>query len=359
MLLNFGGGTTCRGRKDLRAKVSLKIKMRGNKGKINALNLKAVNTALTEEDSFYGMPRAFEVEGEPDFSGPPKDGLEYLRRVAWERKDVAKVVHVAIDEHKVAKQTRFFPTFAIDRAPACSPSLLPSPHWQAEFSQQFLALRQALFRYTLLHGNSIENSQFESGSSRLSSFSRMSMREWLIYCIGEQLVGQDEEDRNRLILEEEEGGLCEDLEVCDGDEVSDAEASSEITSASAGLAALLDVRRMHHDHPFLYPMNASPPTALNTSNLTHRVSDCRHSNQSNRSLKFRGMRTTSNLDERDADPQGATHQGHAPGLALVASRDQVWCRRLLETLHAWLQQTSGKRRPEFRPPPLLWTQWVP
>ncbi|MFS8005985.1 hypothetical protein Hanom_Chr13g01243881 [Helianthus anomalus] len=47
---------------------------------------------------------ALYVTGEPDFdSGPPQDGVEYLRRVRWEAKRIPKVM-IAKVEKKGDKQ---------------------------------------------------------------------------------------------------------------------------------------------------------------------------------------------------------------------------------------------------------------
>ncbi|CAI9770900.1 unnamed protein product [Fraxinus pennsylvanica] len=46
----------------------------------------------TDEDYGSIQKPAFLVTGEPDFdSGPPQDGLEYLRRVRWEAEQIPKV----------------------------------------------------------------------------------------------------------------------------------------------------------------------------------------------------------------------------------------------------------------------------
>lgn len=96
------------------------------------------------EDEFYGLLKpAFFVEGEPDFaSGPPQDGLEYLRRVRWEAARCPKVKIANPDIKKLKKQTLYMPN--IPPVPECSIDLLPSKDWEREFLADFSNLRMAL-----------------------------------------------------------------------------------------------------------------------------------------------------------------------------------------------------------------------
>ncbi|KAK1429029.1 hypothetical protein QVD17_11228 [Tagetes erecta] len=87
---------------------------------------------------------AFHVTGEPDFdSGPPQDGLEYLRRVRWEAKRIPKV-KIAKVERKVLnkEQTVYMPSMP-DIA-ACPQHLMPSKEWEDVFLADFSKLRTAL-----------------------------------------------------------------------------------------------------------------------------------------------------------------------------------------------------------------------
>eukprot|EP00268_Persea_americana_P049245 TRINITY_DN5265_c0_g1_i1.p1 TRINITY_DN5265_c0_g1~~TRINITY_DN5265_c0_g1_i1.p1 ORF type:complete len:441 (-),score=100.77 TRINITY_DN5265_c0_g1_i1:178-1500(-) len=87
---------------------------------------------------------AFVVEGEPDFeSGPPQDGLEYLRRVRWEAAQCPKVKVVKLDRNKLkSEQTPYMPN--IPEIAKCPVHLLPSKHWQEVFLADFSDLRQVL-----------------------------------------------------------------------------------------------------------------------------------------------------------------------------------------------------------------------
>lgn len=87
---------------------------------------------------------AFLVEGEPDFeSGPPQDGLEYLRRVRWEAAQIPKVRVAKVDRSKFhCEQTAYMPN--IPEIAKCPEHLLPSKHWEDTFLADFSNLRQAL-----------------------------------------------------------------------------------------------------------------------------------------------------------------------------------------------------------------------
>ncbi|KAL5991011.1 hypothetical protein ACLOJK_011917 [Asimina triloba] len=87
---------------------------------------------------------AFLVQGEPDFeSGPPQDGLEYLRRVRWEAAHIPKVKVAKLDKSKLnSEQTVYMPSIA-DIA-KCPEQLLPSKQWEDAFLADFSELRQVL-----------------------------------------------------------------------------------------------------------------------------------------------------------------------------------------------------------------------
>ncbi|XP_021752069.1 uncharacterized protein LOC110717630 [Chenopodium quinoa] len=95
------------------------------------------------DDEFEGIHRpAFKVEGEPDFeSGPPEDGLEYLRRVRWEAKRIPKV-KIAKLEIKIKDQSVYMPD--IPDIEECPPHLVPQRPWVDEFIADFSKLRLAL-----------------------------------------------------------------------------------------------------------------------------------------------------------------------------------------------------------------------
>ncbi|CAK9225636.1 unnamed protein product [Sphagnum troendelagicum] len=99
----------------------------------------------SEEDVDSFQPRAFAVEGEPDFaSGPPQDGWEYLRRVrqVWEAAQCPKVKVAKIDPQKLmVEQTPYMPS--IPSVQPCASHLLPSKEWETEFLVDFSNLRTA------------------------------------------------------------------------------------------------------------------------------------------------------------------------------------------------------------------------
>lgn len=98
-------------------------------------------------DEYESIQRpAFLVEGEPDFeSGPPEDGLEYLRRVRWEAAHIPKVKVAKIDNSKLKQeQSVYMPK--IPKIEECPPHLAPWRQWEDEFLADFSELRLALSR---------------------------------------------------------------------------------------------------------------------------------------------------------------------------------------------------------------------
>uniref|UniRef100_A0A3N7F943 Gem-associated protein 2 n=1 Tax=Populus trichocarpa TaxID=3694 RepID=A0A3N7F943_POPTR len=94
------------------------------------------------DDDYASIQRpAFAVEGEPDFdSGPPEDGLEYLRRVRWEAAHIPKVKVAKLDRSRVNKeQTVYMPQ--IPDIAKCPEYLLPSRQWEDVFLADFSELR--------------------------------------------------------------------------------------------------------------------------------------------------------------------------------------------------------------------------
>lgn len=96
------------------------------------------------DDEYESIHRpAFKVEGEPDFeSGPPEDGLEYLRRVRWEAKQIPKVKVAKLNNIKVKDQSVYMPE--IPDIEECPPHLVPLRPWEDEFIADFSNLRLAL-----------------------------------------------------------------------------------------------------------------------------------------------------------------------------------------------------------------------
>ncbi|XP_030528188.1 uncharacterized protein LOC115739304 isoform X2 [Rhodamnia argentea] len=104
-----------------------------------------------EEDSdnsyeyFASIQRpAFLVEGEPNFdSGPPEDGLEFLRRVRWEAAQIPNVKVAKLDQSKLHKeQSTYMPV--IPEIAKCPEHLMPLKQWEDAFLEDFSMLRRAL-----------------------------------------------------------------------------------------------------------------------------------------------------------------------------------------------------------------------
>lgn len=114
------------------------------------------------DDDYSSIQRpAFRVTGEPDFdSGPPEDGLEYLRRVRWEALRLPKVKVAAVQGSKLNKeQTSYMPQ--IPDIAKCPEHLLPLKEWEEVFLADFSELRLALSR---LEANVGTSSQLHSAT---------------------------------------------------------------------------------------------------------------------------------------------------------------------------------------------------
>ncbi|KAJ0092799.1 hypothetical protein Patl1_26282 [Pistacia atlantica] len=98
----------------------------------------------SDEDYSSIQRPAFLVEGEPDFdSGPPGDGLEYLRRVRWEAAHIPRVKVAKRDQSKPSKeQSVYMPQ--IPDIPRCPEHLMPLKEWEDSFLADFSKLRQVL-----------------------------------------------------------------------------------------------------------------------------------------------------------------------------------------------------------------------
>ncbi|KAF3457954.1 hypothetical protein FNV43_RR02616 [Rhamnella rubrinervis] len=97
----------------------------------------------SDEDYASIQRPAFLVEGEPNFeSGPPEDGLEYLRRVRWEAAQIPKIRVAKLDRSKVNKeQSVYMPK--IPEIADCPEHLLPLKQWEDGFLAEFSELRLA------------------------------------------------------------------------------------------------------------------------------------------------------------------------------------------------------------------------
>ncbi|XP_021291239.1 uncharacterized protein LOC110421862 [Herrania umbratica] len=98
----------------------------------------------SDEDYTSILRPAFIVEGEPDFdSGPPEDGLEYLRRVRWEAAQIPKVTIAKPDRTKLNKeQSVYMPQ--IPEIAKCPEHLMPLKQWEEAFLADFSELRLTL-----------------------------------------------------------------------------------------------------------------------------------------------------------------------------------------------------------------------
>ncbi|KAK2999631.1 hypothetical protein RJ639_024063 [Escallonia herrerae] len=99
-----------------------------------------------EGDAGYSsiLRPAFLVTGEPDFdSGPPQDGLEFIRRVRWEAERIPNVKVAKVERSKLKKeQTIYMPR--IPDIPKCPEQLMPLKQWEDAFLADFSELRLAL-----------------------------------------------------------------------------------------------------------------------------------------------------------------------------------------------------------------------
>ncbi|KAL7106112.1 hypothetical protein ACP275_07G090900 [Erythranthe tilingii] len=130
-----------------------------------------------DSDDDYGSIQrpVFMVTGEPDFdSGPPQDGLEYLRRVRWETARIPKVTVAKINKRK--EQSTYMPQ--IPGIMQCPQSLLPLKQWEDSFLADFSKLRLDFARLDLegpggissikpesIEGGDILNQTVESNNS--------------------------------------------------------------------------------------------------------------------------------------------------------------------------------------------------
>ncbi|XP_030509644.2 uncharacterized protein LOC115724493 [Cannabis sativa] len=95
----------------------------------------------SDEDYASIQRPAFAVQGEPNFdSGPPEDGLEYLRRVRWEAARIPKIRVAKLDRSKLNKeQSEYMPK--IPEIAKCPEQLLPMKQWEDSFLDDFSQLR--------------------------------------------------------------------------------------------------------------------------------------------------------------------------------------------------------------------------
>ncbi|KAK2990657.1 hypothetical protein RJ640_007791 [Escallonia rubra] len=101
-----------------------------------------------EGDAGYSsiLRPAFLVTGEPNFdSGPPQDGLEFIRRVRWEAERIPNVKVAKVERSKLKKeQTIYMPR--IPDIPTCPEQLMPLKQWEDAFLADFSELRLTLMK---------------------------------------------------------------------------------------------------------------------------------------------------------------------------------------------------------------------
>ncbi|CAA2999391.1 Hypothetical predicted protein [Olea europaea subsp. europaea] len=134
----------------------------------------------TDEDYSSVQKPAFFVKGEPDFdSGPPQDGLEYLRRVRWEAEQIPKVKVAKVDKNKVNKeQTVYMPQ--IPDIMKCPDNLLPLKQWEDSFLADFSKLRLGLVQL-----------EIEGSSAKVSAKSQSNHEEEMVDQISESMISEN------------------------------------------------------------------------------------------------------------------------------------------------------------------------
>ncbi|KAL8479614.1 hypothetical protein ACS0TY_026492 [Phlomoides rotata] len=101
----------------------------------------------SDEDYSSIQRPAFLVTGEPNFdSGPPQDGLEFLRRVRWEAARIPKIKVAKFNKTK-EEQRPYMPQ--IPGVMKCPENLLPLKEWEDSFLADFTELRQAFTQLDL------------------------------------------------------------------------------------------------------------------------------------------------------------------------------------------------------------------
>ena len=103
-----------------------------------------------DDDEATGLRvRALPSDGDPDYaSGPPADGLEYLRRVRAEASTVPDVmIAAAVDPRAFDhKRTAYVPSTATRAPPSTPAHARPDPRWRRAFLAAFSDLRATVAR---------------------------------------------------------------------------------------------------------------------------------------------------------------------------------------------------------------------
>ncbi|CAL9236628.1 unnamed protein product [Arabidopsis halleri] len=166
-----------------------------------------VKEETTEDNDDYNsiLRPAFAVDGEPDFdSGPPEDGIEYLRRVRWEAKRIpnVKVAKVNGSKYREKEQSVYMPQ--IPEIPKCPEHLLPVKEWEDSLLSDFSHIRLALSQNG---SESLEDVLMEIFNKRLHTDSDESFGGVVSEIQGMDSVTRVSKLRKRICLVEKESGL--------------------------------------------------------------------------------------------------------------------------------------------------------
>ncbi|KAG7574639.1 Gemin2/Brr1 [Arabidopsis suecica] len=186
------------------------ISILGTKEGMDDLTLEedyVVKEENTEDNDDYNsiLRPAFAVDGEPDFdSGPPEDGLEYLRRVRWEAKRIpnVKVAKVNGSKYREKEQSVYMPQ--IPEIPKCPEHLLPVKEWEDSLLSDFSHIRLALSQNG---SESLEDVLMEIFNKRLHTDSDESFGGMVSEIQGIDSVTRVSKLRKRICLVEKESGL--------------------------------------------------------------------------------------------------------------------------------------------------------
>ncbi|CAD5315535.1 unnamed protein product [Arabidopsis thaliana] len=168
-----------------------------------------------DNDDYNSILRpAFEVDGEPDFStGPPEDGLEYLRRVRWEAKGIPNVRVAKIDESTYIKKEQSVYMPLIPEIPKCPEYLLPMKEWEDSLLLDFVHLRQTLTQSAnscedeIISSQCVEDLLVEMFNKHLHTEEDESFGEVVTDIQGMDSVTRVSKLKKRICLVEKESGL--------------------------------------------------------------------------------------------------------------------------------------------------------
>ncbi|XP_010508562.1 PREDICTED: uncharacterized protein LOC104785117 [Camelina sativa] len=177
----------------------------------------SVEKETEDNDDYNSILRpAFAVDGEPDFeSGPPEDGLEYLRRVRWEAKRIPNVkVADLIDGSKYIQKEQSVYMPQIPEISKCPEHLLPVKEWEDLLLSDFSHLRLALLQTdnicedeVMSPSESLDEVLMEIFKKRLHTDTDESLGEVVSEIEGMDSVTRVSKLRKQICLVEKESGL--------------------------------------------------------------------------------------------------------------------------------------------------------